>query len=122
MSIKGSCHCGRTKFEVTGAPETVTRCLCSCCAKHGALWAYYKVGQFKLLTPCEDAATYTWRTKTVKHHFCATCGCTTFSETPDWSTGEPDTANPMIAVNAHVLDDFDLDAVPVTVLDGKNLW
>lgn len=122
MSIKGSCHCGRTKFEVSDAPETVTRCLCSYCAKHGALWVYYKVGQFKLLTPQKDAATYTWRTKTVKHHFCAICGCTTFSETPDWSTGEPDAANPMIAVNAHVLDDFDLDAVPVTVIDGKNLW
>ncbi len=122
MAITGSCHCGKTKFEVSEAPESLTRCTCSFCAKHGALWAYYKVEQFRLLTSKDHVATYTWRTKTVKHHFCATCGCTTFSESPDWSKGEPDFANPRVAVNAHVLDDFDLDALPVTVIDGKNLW
>ena len=34
--------------------------------------------------------------------------------------GVPD--NPKVGVNARLLDDFDLDAVPVTVIDGKNLW
>ena len=122
MVISGSCHCGRTKFEVSEVPESLTRCSCSYCAKHGALWAYYPKDRFRLLTPKDDVATYTWRSKTVQHHFCADCGCTTFSETPDWSTGEPDYANPKIAVNAHVLDDFDMDAVPVTRIDGKRLW
>jgi hypothetical protein len=27
-----------------------------------------------------------------------------------------------VGVNARLLHDFDLDAVPVTVIDGKNLW
>ena len=45
-----------------------------------------------------------------------------FWESPDWSTGKPDFDNPKIAINARLLDDFDLDAVPVTVIDGKNLW
>jgi hypothetical protein len=27
-----------------------------------------------------------------------------------------------IAINARLLGDFDLDVVPVEVLDGKNLW
>ncbi len=58
----------------------------------------------------------------VKHHFCANCGCSTYSESPDWSTGKPDFENPRIAVNSHLLDEFDLDAVAVTVIDGKNLW
>ena len=58
----------------------------------------------------------------VAHHFCGSCGCTTFTESPDWSSGEPDFDNPKVAVNARVLDDFDLAAVPVTVIDGKNLW
>ena len=122
MPITGSCHCGKTKFEVSDAPQMLTRCSCSYCAKHGTLWAYYRMDQFTLLSPKDDIATYTWRSKTVKHHFCAICGCTTFSETPDWSKGEPDYANPRVAVNAHVLDDFDLDSVPVTKVDGKNLW
>jgi len=41
---------------------------------------------------------------------------------PDWSTGKPDFDNPKIGVNSRLFDDFDLDAVPVTIIDGKNLW
>lgn len=122
MTVKGSCHCGSTKFEIAAAPTSVTRCTCSICSKRGALWAYYTPDQFRLTTPRDTIATYLWQTRTVKHHFCPTCGCTTFGESPDWSTGKPDFDNPRIAVNARILDDFDLDAVPVEVIDGKNLW
>ena len=58
--------------------------------------------------------------RTVKHHFCANCGCGTYSESPDWSTGKPDFDNPKVGVNPRLFDNFDLDAVPVTVIDGKN--
>lgn len=43
-------------------------------------------------------------------------------ESPDWSTGKPDFNKMKIGVNAHLFEDFDLDAVAVTVIDGKNLW
>jgi hypothetical protein len=122
MTIKGGCHCGATRFEVDEAPVKVTRCTCSLCSKRGALWAYYPTRQFRLETPQEQIATYQWRTKTVKHHFCGTCGCGTFSESPDWSTGKPDFTNLRIGINARLFDDFDLEAVPVEVIDGKNLW
>jgi hypothetical protein len=45
-----------------------------------------------------------------------------YSESPDWSTGKPDFDNPKVGVNSRLFDDFDLDAVPVVVIDGKNLW
>ena len=122
MPLKGSCHCGNTQFEVTEAPSAVTRCTCSLCSKRGALWAYYTPAQFCLTSPPENVATYLWGTRTVKHHFCAGCGCGTYSELPDWSSGKPDFDNPKVGVNARLFDDFDLDAVPVTVIDGKNLW
>jgi hypothetical protein len=122
MTIKGSCHCGETQFEVSEAPANVTRCTCSLCSKRGALWAYYTPAQFRLTTPVEKVATYLWGSRTVKHHFCANCGCGTYSESPDWSTGKPDFDNPRVGVNSRLLDDFDLDAVPVEVIDGKNLW
>jgi hypothetical protein len=122
MTIKGSCHCGRTQFELSEAPAGVTRCTCSFCTKRGMLWAYYTPEQFKLTTPADQVGTYLWRTKTVKHHFCAGCGCGTYSESPDWSTGKPDFEHPKIGVNARLLDDFDLEAVPLTVIDGKTLW
>ncbi len=122
MKIKGSCHCGATAFEVSAVPENVTQCTCSFCSKRGALWAYYTPAQFRLATPSANLSTYRWGSKTIKHHFCGTCGCGTFTETPDWSTGEPDFDNPKVSVNARLFDDFDLGAVEVVVIDGKNLW
>ena len=122
MAIRGSCHCKATQFEVSEPPETVTRCTCSFCSKRGALWAYYKPAQFKLLTVRDRVSTYQWRTVTNQHHYCAICGCGTYSESPDWSTGKADFDNPKNGVNARLLDDFDLDAIEVVTIDGKNLW
>ena len=84
MTLKGSCHCGSTKFEVTEAPETVTRCTCSFCSKRGALWAYYDLAHFTLLTPRDTVATYRWNSKMVAHNFCPTCGSTVYWEM-DWA-------------------------------------
>lgn len=120
--ISGSCHCGATRLEVLEPVTEMVACTCSICSKRGALWSYHKPTQFKLLTPREALSTYRWQSRMVAHHFCGSCGCTTFTESPDWSSGEPDFDNPKVAVNARVLDDFDLAAVPVTVIDGKNLW
>src|SRR2546430_2034036 len=75
VPIKGSCHCGNTQFEVNEAPSDVTRCTCSLCSKRGALWAYYTPAQFRLTSPPENVATYLWGSRTVKHTFCASCGC-----------------------------------------------
>ena len=122
MAVKGSCHCGATQFEIAEAPSKVARCTCSFCAKRGSLWAYYSPDQFKLLTARDRVSTYQWRSYTVEHHHCGICGCGTYTESPDWSTGKADLERRKIAVNARLLDEFDLDAVPVEVLDGKNLW
>ena len=105
MTISGSCHCGNTRLEVSKAPKDVTRCTCSFCSKSGSLWAYYKPAQFRLTSAPEDVATYQWGSRTVKHHFCASCGCGTYSESPDWSTGKPDFDNPRVGVGVfdHVL-------------------
>jgi hypothetical protein len=120
--INGSCHCGKAQFEVTEATTDVTNCTCSLCSKRGALWAYYKPAQFRLTSSPEDVATYQWGSRTVKHHFRASCGCGTYSKSPDWSTRKPDFDNPKVAVNARLFYDFNLDAVPGTTIDGRNLW
>ena len=122
MTLKGSCHCGATKFECEMAPQSLTRCTCSYCSKHGALWAYYTPQEFRLAEKPQAMTTYRWQSKAVAHHFCPTCGCATFSESPDFSTGEPNFEKMRVGVSAHLFDDFDVGAVPVIVLDGKNLW
>ena len=122
MAVKGSCHCGATQFEVAHAPASVVRCTCSFCSKRGVLWAYYEPDQFWLKTSRDRVSTYQWRSYTNDHHHCAICGCGTYTESPKWENGQPDFNRRQIGINARLLDDFDLDALPVTVLDGKNLW
>jgi hypothetical protein len=122
MAIKGSCHCGATQFEISEAPANVTRCTCSFCSKRGAMHAYYSPEQFKLKTARDRVSTYQWRSYTIQHHHCAICGCATYTESPDFSSGSPDFEHPKISINARLLDEFDLDAVPVRTIDGKSLY
>lgn len=123
MAIAGSCHCGKTAFRIEGdIPEQLTRCTCSFCSKRGALWAYYEPDQFQVITPAEDAI-YRWQSKLVAHHFCPTCGCGTFSDSPAFELdGSWDKSSRRIGVNARLFDDFDAEEAPVVVIDGKNLW
>ena len=124
MSITGSCHCGKTAFRMDAEiPAELTRCTCSFCAKRGALLAYYQPGQFQVTTPESDAATYRWNTKLVAHHFCSSCGCATYSDSPAFEPdGKWDGSTRRIGVNARLFDDFNAAEAPVLVIDGKNLW
>ena len=124
MPITGSCHCGKTAFEIDGEiPAKLTRCTCSLCAKRGTLYAYYEPAQFRLTTPAADVATYRWDTKTVAHNFCANCGCGTFSDSPAFKPdGSWDGTTRRIGVNARLFDGFDAALAAVDMIDGKNLW
>lgn len=46
----------------------------------------------------------------------------THSDTPVWETMDTNPGLRKVAVNARLLEDFDLDAVPVEVVDGRNNW
>jgi hypothetical protein len=75
---RGSCHCGRIAFEVDGELGRVAICNCTICAKKGYLHWVVAWAQFRLLTPIEDLATYSFNTRQAKHHFCPVCGVTPF--------------------------------------------
>lgn len=119
MPLKASCHCGATQFEVDEPPAQLTSCNCSFCSKRGALHAYYRPAQFRLITARDRVSTYQWNTYVCDHHHCAICGCATYSESPSFATGKPDFSDPRISVNARLFEDFDLDAVPVIHLNGR---
>lgn len=121
--ITGRCHCGSSSFQIDGdVPAALTRCTCSFCAKRGALVAYYAPEQFHAAAAGTDGV-YRWNTMLVAHHFCTTCGIATYSDSPAFGTdGSWDQVTRRIGVNARLFDDFDAAAVPVTVIDGKNLW
>lgn len=122
MTVHGSCHCGKTKFELTHPPAETTACTCSYCAKSGALWAYYPPEAFRLLTAEGDRGLYLWNSRMVEHYFCPGCGMTTYGVSPVFVDLKPDPEKKQIAVNARLLDDVGIGVIPVTVIDGKNLW
>ena len=124
MSLTASCHSGTISFPIDGdIPASLTRCTCSICAKRGALYAYYAPEQFHRTSPDAHDAIYRWNTKKVAHHFCAACGCATFTDSPVFEPdGRWDGRTRRIGVNARLFDDFDAAQAPVTVIDGKNLW
>ena len=120
MTILGTCHCKATRFEVDTLPESVTSCTCTFCAKRGALWVYYAEDQVRILSETSPGVYAPGGLN--QHHFCATCGCGTFSVTPDWSTGEPDMSRSRVGLSARLFDDIDLKMIPHNEVDGRNLW
>ena len=85
--------------------------------------AYYQPGQFHATAQENDDAIYRWNTKLVAHHFCAGCGCATYTDSPAFEQdGSWDKVTRRIGVNARLFDNFDAATAPVTVIDGKNLW
>lgn len=119
--VRGSCHCGAQRFAAP-APAEVTQCNCSTCAKHGTVAAYYAPGEVEFgLTP-DRLAAYQWGDRMMTFHHCATCGCSVFAESGAWTTGEGEARPARITLNARLFDDFDLDAVPIRHVDGRNDW
>jgi hypothetical protein len=119
--LRGACHCGAVRFEVSRAPDELTSCNCSYCTKRGTLCAYYYPEEFTLISD-EGQSIYLWNDRIVKHHFCSVCGCSTFGDSPVWDAAreEIDFSRRKLIVNARLFEDFDLSTVPVRHFDGRN--
>jgi hypothetical protein len=114
MTHHGSCHCGRIKFEVEGEPGSALSCNCSICQRKGSLLWFVPRAALKLLTPDENASSYTFNKHVIQHRFCPTCGMHPYGE------GRGPDGSPMAAINIRCLEDIDLKAVPVTEYDGRS--
>jgi len=123
MALTGRCHCGRNAFEIDGKlPAQLTRCTCSLCSKRGHLYAYYAPDRFNV-TQADSDCVYRWNSKLVANHFCSTCGCDVYADSPAFEPdGKWDGTTRRIAVNARLLDDFEAADWPQTVIDGKHQW
>jgi hypothetical protein len=115
MTHAGGCHCGRIAFDVEGDIEQVIECNCSMCSKRGSLLWFVSREQLHLKTPESDLATYTFKTRTIQHHFCPRCGCAPFAD------GADKTGAKKAAVNVRCLDGVDTAAVRVVPFDGRSL-
>ncbi|HKE40648.1 MAG TPA: GFA family protein [Casimicrobiaceae bacterium] len=115
MVYKGSCHCGRIAFQVEGTLNSATSCNCSICQRKGTLMWFVPREQLKLLTPDENASTYTFNKHVIKHRFCPNCGMHPYGEGVDRK------GNAMAAINIRCLEGIELGNVPVTQFDGRSL-
>ncbi len=121
MTIHASCHCGGTRIEIAVTPTTITECNCTFCYKRGGLWVYYDPDQVVIRDT--NSVAYTSDPDLYAHYHCGTCGCSTHSRCAGtWADEGFDTSRPRVTVNARLLDDFEIDALPVIRLNGRNEW
>lgn len=114
MIYQGSCHCGRVAYEVEGDIQGALACNCSMCQRKGSLLWFVPRAQFRLRTPEDDAATYTFNKHVIKHRFCPDCGIHPYAE------GIDPKGNAMAAVNLRCIDGLELAAIPVQEFNGRD--
>lgn len=114
MTHTGSCHCGGIKFEADADFTTALECNCSICYKRAAPLSFVPRSAFRLLTPDQNASTYTFNKHAIRHRFCSNCGIHVFGEGTDPKSGEA-----MVALNLRCVDDLDVAALAVHHYDGR---
>jgi hypothetical protein len=113
MLYKGSCHCGHIAFQVEGTLASAMSCNCSICQRKGTLMWFVPRENLHLLTPDENASTYTFNKHVIKHRFCPKCGMHPYGE------GVDPKGNAMAAINIRCLENIELEKIPVTHFDGR---
>ncbi len=114
-TYQGSCHCGRVAYEVDGEIDGAMACNCSICQRKGSLLWFVPRGQFRLKTDEAAAATYEFNKHAIKHRFCTVCGIHPYAE------GTDPKGNAMAAINVRCLEGIELDSIPVTHFNGRDL-
>ena len=114
-TYEGGCHCGRVRYRIETALAQAADCNCSICEKRGALWAFVKAPQFKLLQGEDALADYQFAKKKIHHLFCTSCGVGSFSR------GIAPNGEDTFAINVRCLDGVDVSALTRRPFDGKSL-
>ena len=109
-TLRGSCHCGRVRFQIESDLAELTTCDCSICRRKNALMVTVHESHFALLDGADALTEYRFHTQTARHFFCRHCGIYPFHRkrvTPDF-----------VGINVFCLDDFDPAGIPVRATHG----
>jgi hypothetical protein len=112
--VKGGCHCGAIRYEVSVDLSKVISCNCSICKKHAFLWSFVGGEQFRLLSDERNLSRYLFNKKAIQHLFCRICGVESFAR------GKKPDGSETIAVNIRCLDDMDLAKLNPAPYDGAS--
>ena len=79
VTLRGACHCGAVRFEVTIPPRIkVSHCNCSVCKQTGFVHLIVPRSRFRLLAGESELTEYRFNTRTARHLFCRNCGIKSF--------------------------------------------
>ena len=117
---KGSCHCGKVRYEAEfDLAEGTGKCNCSICTKKRWWGVVVKPADFRLLAGADNLTVYQLRPESPCHHpFCTTCGVSCFGQGYVEELG-----GAYYSVNLGTLDDVsptELAESPVIYFDGRN--
>ncbi len=115
MKYTGGCHCGKVRYEVEITLDNAIECNCSICSKKGWTLAFTPKENFKLIQGKENLTDYQFNKHLIHHYFCKTCGISSFA------IGKGNDGTEMSAINIRCLDHIELEKIPITKVDGKNL-
>lgn len=122
---RGSCHCGKIKFECdVDLAAGTTRCNCGFCSKTRYWMVFAKEGQFRLLEGESLLSDYRYTPPQMSEpflhlHFCSHCGVRPFGR----GGHLPQMGGSFHAVNVMCLDDVsdeELASAPIHFADGRN--
>jgi hypothetical protein len=122
-TYRGSCHCGRIKFEVDlDVAAGTSKCNCTSCWKKRLWSARARIEDFRPLGGEEELSGYKAGSSTGHRGFCKHCGVIPYN----WVDAAPWNDGAYVSINVAALDDLDpadLVAAPVQYCDGRaNNW
>lgn len=123
-TYRGSCHCGRVRFEVDADLDHVRSCDCSICRRRGALIHRVAGESLRLLTPWHELAIYRWGSHTAADYFCPVCGILPFRRPSDPTPQElAEGVQPFAgwSINTRCLEGVELDSIPVKRIFGSRI-
>ena len=115
QTYRGSCHCGKVRYEVKADLTQVIACNCSICSRKAYLLTFVSPEQFNLLSGGDDLTDYQFNTMNIHHLFCAKCGIQSFGR------GTKRDGTPAISINVRCLEGVEPSELKVMNVDGRRL-
>ena len=67
LPLKGKCHCGSVRFEVSTNIKNLRRCNCSICSRKGFVMGTALLEELTITKGKEYLTSYKWNTKVAEH-------------------------------------------------------